>query len=119
MERFEFLPCLYRDAQGRIQEVPYPKKEPSRDELVADLVAASYAVAKGLLVPPRLRNLEIVIFNTPNGRPDPPLVDEAKERLLRTIREREGASLIEAAGGEAVLRTQITVTTWFADRPRR
>lgn len=113
MERLEFLPCLYRDADGRIQEVPYPKKEPDRDRIQVDLYAASYAVAKGLFGPPRIQSLELVIFNTSTHRPDPDLEREAVERLLRAIVQKEGAETVQGSGGVETLRKKIDIGPWW------
>lgn len=113
VERVEFLPCLYRDAQGHIQEIPFPKKEPNRNGLSADLYAASYSIVKGVFGPPRVRNLEITIFNTPAYQPDPALEGETKERLMHTIVEKEGPALVEESGGLDALRARIAVDTWW------
>jgi len=112
----EFLPCLYSDAKGQVQEMPYPKREPRREETHMDFYAPSYGVAKGLFGPPRIQNLEIVIFNTPSYRPDPELEKEAMERLLRAIVQKEGAEVVQASGGVETLRTQIDIGPWWKDR---
>ncbi len=116
MERPEFRPCLYRDAEGQIREMPYPKAEPSREEIRVDVYAPSYRVAKGLFGPAQIEGLEIVIFNTPSYRPDPELEREAVDRLLEAIVRKEGPEVVQASGGVETLRRKIDVGPWWEDR---
>ena len=107
MERFEFLRCLYRDAEGRIVETAYPKGEPDPYDVPADLHCPSYAVRKGLFGPPKLENVEVVIFNTRGYRRDLELEELAKDRLVQEILRKEGAELVQAAGGLTAIKSKI------------
>jgi hypothetical protein len=103
----EFLPCLYRAVEVRIEEVSFPKGEPDRDTLVADLYCPYYEVKKGLFGPARITDLGISILNRPSYRRDAELVDVARERLVSAILAKETPEVIQASGGVAELRTQI------------
>ncbi len=115
MDRPEFLSCIYRGPDGRIQETPYPRTEPDPYDVPADLYAPSYCVAKGLFGPARLKDLEVVIFNTRTYRSDPDLEEEAKGRLLSAILDKEGAAIVQAAGGADALRSQIDLGSFWAE----
>lgn len=116
MSRIEFLPCLYRDRDGTIQEREYPKTEPDPYDVPADLYCSSYEVQKGLIGPPRLGNLEVVIFNTRGYRRDLALEQEARERLVRAILAREGPDIVQAAAGIAAVKARIDVGPWWEER---
>lgn len=106
MERIEYLPCLYHDASGQIQEVPYPKGEPDRKTMTADLYGPSYNVKKGLFGPARITDLDISILNRPAHRRDAALVDAARDRLIQTIQSKETPEVIAASGGIEALRAR-------------
>ncbi len=113
MDRLEFLPCLFRDADGRVQEMPFPKGEPDRDSMTADLYCPYYEVKKGLFGPARIVDIGISIFNRPSYRRDEVLVDAARERLMETILSKETTELIEASGGVAELRRKIKADEFY------
>jgi len=100
----EFLPCLYRAADGRIQEVPFPKGEPDRDKMSADLYCPYDEEKKGLFGPARIADLGISILNRPTYRRDETLVEAARERLIGAILSKETLEVIESSGGIAELR---------------
>jgi hypothetical protein len=119
MGRMEFLPCLYRDRNGGVQEAPYPKSEPTPYGVPADLYCPSYEVVKGLFGPPKLGQIEIAIFNTRSYHPDRELEEIAKDRLIQAIVKKEGPAIVQAAGGSAAIRQRIDVGPFWEDEPAR
>ena len=113
MERIEVLPCVYRGPDGTIREAEFPKAEPQPHAVAADLYCPSYAARKGLMGPPRIEDLEITVFNTIDYRRDEELEETAKDRLVQAIVAKEGAEIVEAAGGVGALRDRIRVVTWW------
>src|SRR3989304_8164557 len=99
MDRMEFLPCLCRDADDRIQEVPYPKGEPDRNTMPADLYCPYYEVEKGLFGPARITDIGISIFNRPSYRRDEAVLEAARDRLIHAVLSKETAEGIPASGG--------------------
>lgn len=119
MERTEYPDCVYRAQDGRIVPIPWPEGEPDRETMGTDLYAPWYTVAKGLFGPPRVREAEITIFNTPHYRRDPELEAEAKERLLKALLAKEGVQVVQASGGVETVRGTIRVQMLWLDRPNR
>ncbi len=113
------LACLFRDEDGHIREIPFPRREPRREDLHADLYWPTYTVTKGLFGPARITSVDITILNSLHYRPDPELEKEAEERLLRTIVEREGPQVVQDSGGLETLRRMIGADTLYADRKLR
>jgi len=109
----EFPPCLSRAADGRIQEVPFPKGEPDRDKMSADLYCPYYEVKKGLFGPARITDLGISILNRPSYRRDEMLVAAARERLMNAILSKETPEIIESSGGVAELRKKIDADEFY------
>jgi hypothetical protein len=113
MERYEYPPCLYRDAGGRIQEVPFPKGEPDRKTMSADLYCPYYNIKKGLFGPARITDIGISIFNRPAYRRDEALVQEARERLIKAILSKETPEVITESGGIEGLRGRIEADEFY------
>ena len=111
VERIEVLTCLYRDAAGQIQESPFPKGEPDPHGVPADLYCPSYEIRTSLLGPPKLTSLEVTIFNTRGYKPDPELEEKAKADLVQSVVLKEGAEVIQAAGGPDGIKQRILVYT--------
>lgn len=119
MDRLEFLPVYFRGAGGTIEQTEMFKSEPTPYAVPADLYCGSYQVTKGLLGPPKIGNIEIVIFNTRTYRPDSELEEFVKDRLTEAISSKEGPEVVEASGGLAALRSRIKVSTWWGPRGER
>ncbi len=116
VERIEVLPCLYRDSEGRIHEMPFPREEPWQKDMRVDLYCPSYTVTKGLFGPPRVTAMDISILNSYAYHPDPELEREAGERLLRAVVEREGVQTVQASGGVEALRRLIGADTFWLEK---
>jgi len=113
VDRQEFLPCLYRDASGRVQEVPFPEGEPDRDKMTADLYCPYYGVKKGLFGPARITDAGISILNRRSYQRDEELVEIAGERLMSAILSKESREIIEASGGVEGIRSKIGADEFY------
>jgi hypothetical protein len=114
MGRLVFLSGLGRDHEGRIVEIPRPP-EPAPYDVPTDLYCPVYGIGPGILGPPKITKLLVTIFNTKAYRRDPPLEEAAKDRLLEAILRREGPEVVEASGGEQVLRGRVEVDTFWIE----
>ena len=115
MGRLEFLPCVYRDKEGRLREVEYPKDEPDPYDVVGDLYCPSYAVRKGVFGPARLEDFDVTIFNTRTYRRDSDLEEVAKDRLVQAIIAKEAPDIVSRAGGPDGIRKRVEIDTFWVE----